>query len=302
MAHTRGVPKLIRGIGGRSQGKGGAARSASVDARQSSAGPLDAGFGAKRPAAQADEELRNVPAGAPVKFPPGMVAAEVGSGAREGAYWRDLVLGRILPALFFAVFVADQLLQVGPSLQSARTPGDYLFVARQLLALSYFSMLVVLYSTRRPAKGTDHRLAVVFVAFSGTFSILAAGLLPGGTRRELLVLPGDLLATAGLAYSVWALAFLRRSFSIIPQARRLVTGGPYRLSRHPVYLGEIATAIGVNVATAGWLGALAVGYFIAAEILRMRWEEGVLTHTFPDEYPAYASRVPRFFPNPLGRS
>src|SRR5437868_6839092 len=93
---------------------------------------------------------------------------------------------------------------------------------------------------------------------------VGSGAREGAYRRDLLLLPGDLVATAGLAYSVWARAFLRRSFAIIPQARRLVTGGPYRLSRHPVYLGEIATAIGVNVATAGWLGALAVGYFIAA--------------------------------------
>ena len=227
-----------------------------------------------------------------------MVASGV-TPTPSGAYWRNLLFGRLLPAVFFSLFVADQLLQLAGSVQAARSFNDFLFVLRQLLALSYFTMLVVLYSTRRPAKGTDHRLAVVFVAFTGTFSILGAGFLPGGTRRDLLVLPGDILATAGLAYSVWGLAFLRRSFSIIPEARGLVTGGPYGFSRHPVYLGEIATAIGVNLATAGWLGAAAVAYFIGAEILRMRWEEGVLSRTFPDAYPAYAARVPRFFPNPF---
>ena len=227
-----------------------------------------------------------------------MVATELDSPSRTASHWRDLLFGRLLPALFFSVFVADQVLQVAGSLQTARTPGDYLFLLRQVLALSYFTMLVVLYSTRRPAKGTDHRLAVIFVAFTGTFSILGAGFLPGGGRREALVLPGDILATLGLAYSVWGLAYLRRSFSIIPEARRLVSGGPYGLSRHPVYLGEIATAIGVNLATAGWLGGLAVAYFIGAEILRMRWEEGVLARAFPDAYPAYAARVPRFFPIP----
>ena len=94
---------------------------------------------------------------------------------------------------------------------------------------------------------------MIFIAFSGTFSAIGASFLPGGTRRDGLVLVADLAGHRGLAYSVWGLAYLRRSFSIIPEARRLVTGGPYRLSRHPVYLGEIATAIGVNLATAGWL-------------------------------------------------
>jgi protein-S-isoprenylcysteine O-methyltransferase Ste14 len=162
-------------------------------------------------------------------------------------------------------------------------------------------MLVVLYAVRLPQQGTDHRVAVIFIAFSGTFSAIAASFLPGGTRREGLVLFADLLATAGLAYSVWGLAYLRRSFSIIPEARRLVTGGPYRLSRHPVYLGEVATAIGVNLATAGWLSAVAIAYFIVCELLRIRWEERILASTFPDEYPEYARRVPRYLPNPLAR-
>jgi protein-S-isoprenylcysteine O-methyltransferase Ste14 len=80
-----------------------------------------------------------------------------------------------------------------------------------------------------------------------------------------------------------------------------VTGGPYRLSRHPVYLGEVATAIGVNLATAGWLSAVAIAYFIVCELLRIRWEERILASTFPDEYPEYARRVPRYLPNPLAR-
>jgi protein-S-isoprenylcysteine O-methyltransferase Ste14 len=227
-----------------------------------------------------------------------MVATDVEAHSRSGAYWRELILGRLFPALFFSVFVADQILQLSSSARGAHTLSDYLFVARQLLALAYFAMLVVLYATRPPARGSDHRLAVIFVAFTGTFSAIVASFMPGGVRRDALILPGDLLATAGLAYSVWGLAYLRRSFSIVPEARRLVTGGPYGLSRHPVYVGEIATAIGVNLATAGWAGALAVVYFIGAELLRMRWEERVLSRAFPADYPAYAARVPRYFPNP----
>jgi protein-S-isoprenylcysteine O-methyltransferase Ste14 len=225
------------------------------------------------------------------------VADDVQKGA--GAYWRDLVFSRLVPALFFSVFLARQLLFLWDGLHSVRQPSDYLFVLQQLLALAYFTMLVVLYSTRLPKRGTDHRAAVVFIAFTGTFSAIAAPFLPGGGRREGLVLVADLLATFGLAYSVWGLAYLRRSFSIIPEARRLVTGGPYSLSRHPVYLGEIVAAIGINLATAGWPGALAVVYFISCELLRIRWEEGVLARAFPSDYPAYAGRVARYLPNPF---
>jgi protein-S-isoprenylcysteine O-methyltransferase Ste14 len=227
------------------------------------------------------------------------VAAEV--RRRSGAYWRDLVLGRLVPSLFFSLFLARELVLLWGGVQGIQRPLDLLFVAQQVLALAYFTLLVVLYAVRLPQRGTDHRLAVVFIAFSGTFAAISASFLPGGTRRDGLVLVADILATVGLAYSVWGLAYLRRSFSIIPEARRLVTGGPYALSRHPVYLGEVATAVGVNLATAGWLSALAIGYFIVCELLRIRWEERILAQTFSSEYPAYARRVPRYLPNPFAR-
>jgi protein-S-isoprenylcysteine O-methyltransferase Ste14 len=237
------------------------------------------------------------------KMSPGMTASSVAERVqkRSWAYWRELVFSRLLPALFFSVFLARQLLFTWDGLLSVHTTSDYLFVVQQLLALAYFTMLVVLYSTRLPKSGTDHRWAVIFIAFTGTFSALVAPFLPGGGRREGLVLVADILATAGLAYSVWGLAYLRRSFSIVPEARRLVMGGPYSLSRHPVYLGEIVAAVGVNLATAGIPGALAIIYFISCELLRIRWEEGVLGRAFPNEYPAYALRVPRYFPNPFKR-
>jgi len=217
----------------------------------------------------------------------------------NSAYWRELVFSRLLPALFFSLFLARQLLFLGDALGKLHQLVDYLFALQTLLLLTYFTMLVVLYTTRLPARGTDHRLTVMFVAFTGTFAVIGASFLPGTTRRDGLVLVSDILGTAGIAYTVWSLAYLRRSFSIIPEARRLVTGGPYSMSRNPVYLGEVVTAIGINLATAGWPTVLGLVYFVTCQLLRIRWEEGVLRRAFPEEFSRYASRVPRYFPNPF---
>src|SRR5437763_11939796 len=220
---------------------------------------------------------------------------------RSGAYWRDLVFSRLVPSLFFSLFLARELVFLAGAVGGVHRPIDLLFLLQQALALAYFTMLVVLYAVRLPQRGTDHRRTVIFIAFTGTFAAISASFLPGGSRREGLILFGDILATAGLAYSVWGLAYLRRSFSIVPEARRLVTGGPYSLSRHPVYLGEIATALGINIATGGWLRALAIVYFVVGELLRLGWEERILGQAFAAEYPAYERRAPRYVPNPLRR-
>ena len=218
---------------------------------------------------------------------------------RALGYWIDLIFSRLLPAIFFSVFLVFYLLRVLSSLNALRQPADYLFTLGQVLALAYFTMLVVLYSTRLPKKAGDRRPGVIFIAFTGTFSIIAAGFLPGGTYRPELGVLGVVLTTFGLAYAVWGLAYLRRSFSIMPEARSLVTGGPYRLSRHPVYLGEVISGIGVYVAVAGWPSVLAIAYFLICQFLRIGFEERILSEAFPSQYPAYAAQVPRYVPNPL---
>src|ERR1700687_6402368 len=143
---------------------------------------------------------------------PGMVAAGVENevARRSAFYWRDLVFGRVLPALFFSIFLVGYLLKVWGGLHSIRQPSDYLFLIQQCLALAYFTMLVILYSVRLPKQGTDHRIGVIFVAFTGTFSVLAAGFLPGGGRRDWLGLRGGLLRTVGPAVFVRRLVSLRR--------------------------------------------------------------------------------------------
>lgn len=216
------------------------------------------------------------------------------------AYLLDLIFGRALPAVFFGLFMIVQLIAVSSAAGSLLRPSApldaYLGFANQVLRLAFFTMLIAMYATRLPARRADRRPAVVIVSLVGTFAILSAGYLPAWHHGSSAVLVSDVLIAAGMAYAVWGLAYLRRSFSIIPEARRLVTGGPYALSRNPLYFGEGVASLGVVLPVFGPAHLVLLAIFITSQLLRIHWEQRILGEAFPEEYPAYLRRVPMLVP------
>jgi protein-S-isoprenylcysteine O-methyltransferase Ste14 len=105
----------------------------------------------------------------------------------------------------------------------------------------------------------------------------------------------DLIMTFGMVFSISALFVLGKNISIVPQARSLVQSGPYRLVRHPLYLSEMVSLLGVVLAR---FTASAVALFfllIACQVYRALQEENLLGGTFP-EYESYCLRTSRFIP------
>ena len=62
--------------------------------------------------------------------------------------------------------------------------------------------------------------------------------------------------SVGTALAVWSLLRLGRSFAVLPGRRSLVTGGPYRLLRHPAYLGELLMLTACFLAAPTVIGAV----------------------------------------------
>ena len=96
-----------------------------------------------------------------------------------------------------------------------------------------------------------------------------------------------LLGTPLVLLGIWR---LRRSFSIEPQARQLVTTGPYALARHPIYTGYLLQYLGILLAHLTAVFAAVLVIWLVLAVIRIGYEEAVLTATFP-EYATYKRTV-----------
>jgi protein-S-isoprenylcysteine O-methyltransferase Ste14 len=117
----------------------------------------------------------------------------------------------------------------------------------------------------------------------------------GNTPPAAASIAGLGLVLMGSVLSAYVILWLGRSFSIMAEARGLVTRGPYAIVRHPLYVAEEFAVIGMVLLNWSLLAVLLACGQWALQLRRMRHEEGVLEVAFPD-YASYAARTPRWRP------
>jgi protein-S-isoprenylcysteine O-methyltransferase Ste14 len=127
-------------------------------------------------------------------------------------------------------------------------------------------------------------LARVRVALGGVMAALTVWL-SRPTTRSLAI--GAVFVAAGVALRIWAAGHVEKS-------REVTSSGPYRFTRHPLYLGSTILGLGVAVAANHlWLGLAVVAYLAATLGAAILAEEAHLREKFGDAYDAYAhKRVP----------
>ena len=125
-------------------------------------------------------------------------------------------------------------------------------------------------------------------------------------RKDLWTIDGDAIRWLGVALfaiggalRIWPVFVLGHRFSglvAIQPGHTLVTGGIYRVIRHPSYLGLLINSLGWSLAFRSGVGVLLTGLLIPPLLARISAEETLLHSEFGDNYNAYRSRTWRLIP------
>jgi protein-S-isoprenylcysteine O-methyltransferase Ste14 len=210
---------------------------------------------------------------------------------RSTRHWSDWVGVAVFTAIGVNVY------RQSPELGILILPG----ILQELIVTASFLLRP---RPRRAASGWMPRL----VAYANSFGVMlfllyAAARHPdwvGPTDNPSLRTAGAFLWLGGAVLSLWPLWYLRRSFSIEPEARDLVTNGPYRWARHPIYAVYLLINGGILLGHFTFPFAAVLAAWLVLLLVRVRYEEQVLATTFP-QYGEYRRRVGAFgprFPRP----
>jgi protein-S-isoprenylcysteine O-methyltransferase Ste14 len=165
------------------------------------------------------------------------------------------------------------------------------------LGILLFSMTVVgLLFMRLPPKNGAQGVLPRLVAIVGTYLSVTVPFVLHPTNVPPAVLAlSTAMILGGTVFAIHAVLHLGRSFSVMPEARRLVTTGPYAWVRHPLYVGEEIAVFGVILQYISPAALAILLCQMACQLYRMKREEAVLAETFP-AYNDYKAKTARLLP------
>lgn len=205
----------------------------------------------------------------------------------------------VLIAAPLVLFYGFSLAGLRPQFEAALNLRPAWVSALQLAALAssvpYFALIILLVFLRRMPLAKSRQIWPRALALVSSNLLVILAVLPRVTMPAIVAGISAALVTGSSVAEVIVLFWLGRSFSILPEARRLVMRGPYRHIRHPLYLAGFIGSFGVMLQFVEPWAALLVVAALLLQLWRMHYEEQVLTETFP-EYSGYVARSWRLLP------
>jgi len=176
----------------------------------------------------------------------------------------------------------------------------------------WFGFAAAMFAARRHSGQVERRrerssvtgLVIQMVAYSAVWTVRRAWTAPLLGQN---VVPEALLCALTIALvvgSIWmvvaAVRTLGRQWSLtarVIEGHELMTAGPYRLVRHPIYSGMLGMLVATGIAlTRWWWLPIGVAVYVAGTLIRTRAEERLLREQFGAAYEAYAARVSGLIP------
>lgn len=144
-----------------------------------------------------------------------------------------------------------------------------------------------------PYQRWRRRLLAIFLALLVGALLFCQSVFPPNTPiHEFIETAGILLIFLGIIGRLWSTLYIGGR-----KSAQVVTGGPYSITRNPLYLFSSVAAIGVGAQMGSFVIAIGFGVLcaVAFHLVILR-EEKYLTQALGSPYKAYLERVPRFFP------
>ena len=206
--------------------------------------------------------------------------------------WYGYWAAHMLPSLTQEIALIKLFVQTDVSVLPATL---VLRTVAHLSTLVFLTLLAVMFVVRHVPQRTAPGFYPRFAAVAGTYLGTGIVLLPPQELSSALYLVSLLLVIGGTVVAISAVLALGRSISILPEARRLVTSGPYALVRHPLYLGEIVAIFGIALQYLLPWSLLLAALVCTFQFLRIKNEERILVKVFPN-YENYMVGTARLVP------
>jgi protein-S-isoprenylcysteine O-methyltransferase Ste14 len=197
--------------------------------------------------------------------------------------------------IFGAVATLRPLPQLGAQLLARPDMTVALTLLSKCAVLLFAIVAITMLILRQPPQGGARGIAPRVAGLLGTYLAVTMVLLPPAKLSPAWMAVASALTLGGMAFACFSIVWLGRSFSLMAEARQLVTSGPYSVIRHPLYVGEEAAIIGMAILFFSPFTLLLLTAQIACQLYRMHCEEDVLASAFP-EYHAYKACTARLVP------
>lgn len=181
------------------------------------------------------------------------------------------------------------------------TGWDWVFTAVAVIWIMEF-ILFRNRGTGEEDKVERNTFLVIFAALSIT---VAAAFLLGEMRPFEALMPwlkglGILLFGGGVFLRFWGILHLKAQFTrhvTVQQGDKIVSSGPYRILRHPLYTGLLLIAVGMALFFQSIIAAVLGGALVAWSLVRrMDGEEAMLIKEFGEEYREWMKKRARLIP------